>query len=1695
MDSIHLEQLEIPCLSLRNPWAFLIVEQVKRIKNQDTPLSPDLVNKWIAVKVLPTFDDSDKISLKRCVRYDPGLANKNEEQLNIIMTGQRGKIVGFIKFNQPYISLIDAFDIDAFHTNFPNKGNYQWHITDVIRLKDNEYIKYIDINNNNVDTNSVDDENKVTMITDDNIWQQAMRILNLKTLERQLKATQQMEYDLFSPNNLYANTTIGSEGYTDNGGTLNFNNDASEQKWQCSDGTNGQTTTTTKTKTTMGNDSETRCFCNDDINPQEMKNKSKDNKEKENNKDKEKEKEKDDGVSNSRLCDDADKLLSSIVLEIDDSEDKEDKESKESEKSAKIEKMAKVIDFIDILSDSDEAEQVDDEDEEEEEDSDVVFSHCLNSKEKIKNKREYSQDSLIALDISSDSESSDYLELVTPLVDRVFKQENGVKKQRKKNGNEKRKNKDKEKEKEKEKAMESNLVAKNVKNSDSAIVIPPLPGTGGDSFNDNSCNNGNDNNKDNVINGNLNIMHNENKYDNDDYNVPQEMENLNNIAEGINKIENKHSDIKLRKRWSECFDFTQMSDTESGNDTEKENLIPNVLSGKRKSIDNLFSPSKKRRRLSPNNNNNLDMSNINNKENKNEIKNGENDPSDNGFQEIKDSTWDLGEYLQSCVNNWENDNNDSNGSNSNSNSNETTTDSGTTKGEEDEEEEEEDGTNAEDNTNNISQMFNYGLRQMDTEPIRKVKGLAVDLLPHQQIGVGWMVDMEDKADDYRRKQFWRGCICNGGIMADEMGVGKTVQTIGLILYQKKQWLKNELLNKNDNEIQSILDRNKNKSFANRDEFWDSDDSDDMSNFIVDDNVDPYENYNENNRNKSNNKQNKSKNMNANSSNSNNNDNNLNRNSFEESDDDDNDMVRPLQKSNDMYDMNAESNNNKVKLKKKHLKFPKNATHRSRTVIVVPLAILDQWENELLNKAPNMFQVSVYYGCKRHSLTKMELKKYDVIITTFGSVTSDYANGNDFTQRGLFKLGGKFFDRIIIDEGHTIRNYKSNRFKAVAALAHKCQYRWCLTGTPIQNGLYDLFSLVHIVNAPNCREFDDFRRYLRISGKHGTIMYDNTDARLRLARFLSKVMIRRTKKEILPNLVACKQSVIEVEFMKEEKYIYNQFEWRAQSKYQEFEDKKIVSNNMIAVLLMLLRLRQICSHAYLALIARKKEMLKRRKRLYFNKYNQNKDSSNASNKSQNHNGNNIGLPSYLRDEYVSSDDDEKCNGNINNNNNNNNNINNNSNGNSNNNKNSNDINNDPLIGVSRYVINRINGLSTLLGAECQICQDIHDNGVLFRECGHIVCKMHIVNAKDQLKRQARYQEPNYYKKRVRCHTCLAPDCNAKVNLKRVISVEKVAQSKLIAPKHSIFSGLTDNPELIELFDIGALKKLLGIESTEEDILQLVENDHKRETTKSMTFRSNTGVNTAKTNDNTTNNTTNNDNNNSNNNTNDTSKGEEYDLRTLQTMISDPKFFPQSTKMCHLMDRLDSILTKEDPGCKILIFSQFTSMLDLVEIVFDKNDTFVFGQDYLRYDGSMNYIERKDTLAEFKQSKNISMLLLSLKCAGVGLNLIEANHVIFLDLWWNPGVESQAIDRCHRIGQTKTVYVERITIMDSIEQRILEIQKEKQKIADNSLDTQGSNPGSRLRGLSRRDIRRLLGIPDNARPVNQRQRQLQRQQQNQ
>jgi SNF2 family DNA or RNA helicase len=150
---------------------------------------------------------------------------------------------------------------------------------------------------------------------------------------------------------------------------------------------------------------------------------------------------------------------------------------------------------------------------------------------------------------------------------------------------------------------------------------------------------------------------------------------------------------------------------------------------------------------------------------------------------------------------------------------------------------------------------------------------------------------------------------------------------------------------------------------------------------------------------------------------------------------------------------------------------------------------------------------------------------------------------------------------------------------------------------------------------------------------------------------------------------------------------------------------------------------------------------------------------------------------------------------------------------------------------------------------------------------------------------------------------------------------------------------------------------------------------------------------------------------------------------------------SAKLAALVDLLVEL---RDEGHRALVFSQFTSFLDLARPLLVEA-----GLRTLTLDGSTPAAERDERVRAF-QAGQADVFLLSLRAGGTGLNLTAATYVIHLDPWWNPAVEDQATDRAHRIGQERPVTVIRLVARGTIEEEVLALHEEKRQLAASILD---------------------------------------------
>jgi SNF2 family DNA or RNA helicase len=191
-----------------------------------------------------------------------------------------------------------------------------------------------------------------------------------------------------------------------------------------------------------------------------------------------------------------------------------------------------------------------------------------------------------------------------------------------------------------------------------------------------------------------------------------------------------------------------------------------------------------------------------------------------------------------------------------------------------------------------------------------------------------------------------------------------------------------------------------------------------------------------------------------------------------------------------------------------------------------------------------------------------------------------------------------------------------------------------------------------------------------------------------------------------------------------------------------------------------------------------------------------------------------------------------------------------------------------------------------------------------------------------------------------------------------------------------------------------------------------------------------------------------------------------LMKLRQICDSPAILNEADKFPNHSIKLEELsreITENIGNHKALVFSQFLGMLALIKSKLRELEV-----DFEYFDGSTSAIDREKAIQRFQNDDNCRVFLISLKAGGVGLNLTAADYVYIVDPWWNPAVEQQAIDRTHRIGQTKNIFAYRMICKDTIEDKILQLQDRKRLLAKDLItDDEGF-----VKSLSREDVEYLF-----------------------
>jgi non-specific serine/threonine protein kinase len=191
-----------------------------------------------------------------------------------------------------------------------------------------------------------------------------------------------------------------------------------------------------------------------------------------------------------------------------------------------------------------------------------------------------------------------------------------------------------------------------------------------------------------------------------------------------------------------------------------------------------------------------------------------------------------------------------------------------------------------------------------------------------------------------------------------------------------------------------------------------------------------------------------------------------------------------------------------------------------------------------------------------------------------------------------------------------------------------------------------------------------------------------------------------------------------------------------------------------------------------------------------------------------------------------------------------------------------------------------------------------------------------------------------------------------------------------------------------------------------------------------------------------------------------------LMKLRQICDSPAIMKDEEKFPNASVKLEELgreITENISNHKALVFSQFLGMLSLIREKLKE-----LGVEYEYFDGSSTVSEREKAITRFQNDDQCRVFLISLKAGGVGLNLTAADYVYIVDPWWNPAVEQQAIDRTHRIGQTKNIFAYRMICTDTVEDKILKLQERKRNLAKDLItDDEGF-----VKSLTKEDVEYLF-----------------------
>ncbi|KAI5856704.1 SNF2 family N-terminal domain-containing protein [Durotheca rogersii] len=706
-----------------------------------------------------------------------------------------------------------------------------------------------------------------------------------------------------------------------------------------------------------------------------------------------------------------------------------------------------------------------------------------------------------------------------------------------------------------------------------------------------------------------------------------------------------------------------------------------------------------------------------------------------------------------------------------------------------------------------------------------------------------------------------------------------------------------------------------------------------------------------------------------------------------------------------------------------------------TLVVAPLALIRQWEAELKEKVtePHRLKVLVHHGPQRSKRFE-DLRRYDVVITTYQILVSEHSHTTERLKTGCF---GLHWYRVILDEAHTIKNRNAKATKACYEL--RSVYRWCLSGTPMQNSLDELQSLVKFLRIQPYDDLREWKDHFDQPMKNG-----KGEVAMRRLHSLLQCFMKRRVKDILKEAGALdaggkeskkgdqgaptsgfkvterKVMTIAAEFTPAERRFYNRLEQRTDKSIEAMMRSKL---NYASALVLLLRLRQACDHP----------------KLVEGKLEKDKDALSEETKQKKGDADVDDLADLLGGLDVEAKHCDIC-------------------------------------GWELSRETRQPGTD-----KCKSCHEDLEYFKHHEEGGKLKAPKMKTKKKNKTEKAAeeKIKTEVVKKRKPRNRRAIIDSDSEEEEGEWVVSGDEQGPLRLgkaggTDDENAEGDGETINSEDSEeeesqdgsrlssfVVEDGrdtsreGLRRALDQSDSEDDSFESVsaiearisqaqshvskdeeeddddggdddddDKDPEEDTASESDSETGTGISESEINSDS-----------EDDNTYDTSRVRGRGREETPHVLASAK-----------IRQLISLLHKEVHEHKFIVFSQFTSMLDLVEPFLRKE-----GIRYTRYDGSMRNDAREAALESLRKDARTRVLLCSLRCGALGLNLTAASRVIILEPFWNPFVEEQAIDRVHRLTQTVDVIVYKLTIAHTVEERILELQQKKQLLAEAAIES--------------------------------------------